>query len=87
MTRLLASPLHNLLAGFAFLLTVGAIATAAYVGAGWSLGDAFYMVVITLYTVGYDEVRPIDTATLRTITIALILAGCTGMIFVTGAQE
>ncbi|MEJ0047470.1 MAG: potassium channel family protein [Rhodospirillales bacterium] len=66
-------------------LSSGAIATGAYVGEGWSLGDAFYMVVITIYTVGYDEVRPIDTPLLRTITLSLIVAGCTGMIFVTGA--
>ena len=85
MTGLLSSPLRNLLAGIAFLLTVAAIATFAYVGEGWSLGDALYMVVITIYTVGYDEVRPIDTPALRAITITLIVAGCTGMIFVTGA--
>jgi Trk K+ transport system NAD-binding subunit len=62
-----------------------AIATCAYVLAGWGWGDAFYMVMLTVFTVGYDEVNPIDTATLRTITLALIGFGCTGMIFVTGA--
>jgi Trk K+ transport system NAD-binding subunit len=30
-------------------------------------------------------VRPIDTAMLRTVTICLVVSGCTGMIFVTGA--
>jgi Trk K+ transport system NAD-binding subunit len=43
------------------------------------------MVVLTVYTVGYDEVRPIDTPELRGITIALIVLGCTGVIFLTGA--
>jgi voltage-gated potassium channel len=85
MTGLLSSPLRNLLAGIAFLLTVATVATFAFVGEGWSFGDAFYMVVVTIYTVGYDEVRPIDTPSLRAITIGLIFAGCTGMIFVTGA--
>ena len=51
---------------------------------GWGFGDVLYMVVLTVYTVGYDEVRPIDTAELRIITIALIVTGCTGMIFLTG---
>jgi voltage-gated potassium channel Kch len=51
---------------------------------GWGFGDALYMVVLTVYTVGYDEVRPIDTPELRAITIALIIIGCTGMIFLTG---
>ncbi len=84
-TGLLASPLRNLALGVGFTLTVIVCATLAYFMAGWSLGDAFYMVIITVYTVGYGEARPIDTGTLRTITIGTIVFGCTGMIFVTGA--
>jgi len=34
---------------------------------------------------GYNEVRPIDSPTLSAITIALIVLGCTGIIFLTGA--
>ncbi|MBV9538280.1 MAG: potassium channel protein [Acidisphaera sp.] len=60
-------------------------AISAYTALGWSVGDALYMVVLTVFTVGYDEVQPIDTAALRGVTIALIGFGCTGMIFVTGA--
>ncbi len=66
------------------MLVVSACATAAYVANGWRLGDALYMVVLTVYTVGYDEVVPINTPELRAITIALIVTGCTGMIFLTG---
>ena len=40
--------------------------------------------MLTVYTVGFDEVRPIDTPELRAVTIALIVTGCTGMIFLTG---
>ncbi len=68
-----------------FTLTVSLCAVLAYVGQGWSLGDALYMVVLTIYTVGFDEVRAIDTPALRLITIALIVSGCTGMIFLTGS--
>jgi voltage-gated potassium channel len=82
---LLSSPLRNLLAGIAYLLVVCAAATGAYVAYGWPLGDAFFMVVTTVFTVGYGEIRPVDTGVLRTVTVALIMAGCTGMIFVTGA--
>jgi Trk K+ transport system NAD-binding subunit len=85
MGTLLASPLRNLLGGLIFILAVGALASAAYVACGWPFADALYMVVITLYTVGYDEVRPVDTPVLRAVTIGLIVAGCTGMIFLTGA--
>jgi voltage-gated potassium channel len=85
MKRLLQSPLRNLAFGVLYILAVMAAATAAYTLAGWSLGDAFYMVVLTVYTVGYDEVRTVDTPVLRAITITLIVLGCTGMIFLTGA--
>jgi len=80
----LESPFRNLIVGLIYMAVVMAAATAAYVAAGWSLADAVYMVVLTVYTVGYDEVHAIDTPTLRAITIALIILGCTGMIFLTG---
>ncbi len=82
---LLGSPVRNLIYGTCFVLTVVTFATIAYWLAGWPLGDAFYMVVVTVYTVGYDEVHPVDTPLLRGITIGTIVFGCTGMIFLTGA--
>ena len=85
MSHLLASPLRNLLGGLLFILTVAGLAVLAYMVCGWSAGDALYMVVMTIYTVGYGEVRPVDTPALRAVTMALIVAGCTGMIFMTGA--
>jgi voltage-gated potassium channel len=84
MSGLLGSPLRNLIAGLIFMVAVGAAAVAGYMACGWSFGDALYMVVITVYTVGYDEVRPIDTTALRSVTLLLVAAGCTGMIFLTG---
>lgn len=77
------SPLRNLAAVLALVMAVGTAATLAYMAAGWSLSDASYMVLLTLYTVGYDEVRPIDTAYLRGVTIATMVLGCTGMILLT----
>lgn len=85
MLRLLASPLRNLVMGGIFVLTVCVLATCGYLAAGWHLGDALYMVVLTIYTVGYDEVRVINTPFLRANTMMLIILGCTGMIFLTGA--
>lgn len=83
--RFLGSPLRNLVLGVLYMLAVMALAVGAYVAAGWRLGDALYMVVITVYTVGYGETMPVDTPLLRGITIGLIVLGCTGMIFLTGA--
>ncbi len=82
---LLRSPVRNLVFGVAFVLLVIDFATLAYWLMGWPLGDAFYMVVVTVYTVGYGEVHPVDTPLLRAITLATIVLGCTGMIFLTGA--
>ena len=80
-----ASPVRNLIGGLCFVLAVMAIAIVAYMALGWSFGDALYMTVITVYTVGFDEVHPIDTMALRAVTIGLVVLGCTGMIFLTGA--
>ena len=85
MNRALASPIRNLAGGMGFVLLVMALAIAGYVHLGWSWGDALYMVVLTVFTVGYGEVHPINTPELRAITIGLIWFGCTGMIFLTGA--
>ena len=82
---LLASPSRNLIVGLLYMAVVMTAATISYRLAGWSLGDALYMVIITVYTVGFQEVHPLDTALLRTITISTIVLGCTGVIFLTGA--
>jgi voltage-gated potassium channel len=81
----LDSPVRNLIMGVTFTVTVMMLATAAYMSVGWNFRDALFMVVITVFTVGYEEVRPIDTTALSAITIALIVLGCTGIIFLTGA--
>jgi voltage-gated potassium channel len=85
MDRLLGSPLRNLTTVIGFMLAVVALATLAYMAVGWSFTDALYMVVMTIYTVGYEEVRPINTPYLHALTMGLIVVGCTGMILATGA--
>ena len=84
-SRLGESPVRNLTGGLFYMAVVITLATLAYILSGWSFGDAFYMVILTVFTVGYGEVRPIDTVDLRVITIATIVLGCTGIIFLTGA--
>ena len=84
-SRLSDSPARNLTGGLLYMAVVIALATLAYILSGWSFDDAFYMVILTVFTVGYGEVRPIDTLDLRVITIATIVLGCTGIIFLTGA--
>jgi voltage-gated potassium channel Kch len=84
-TGLLDSPVRNIIVGVAFTLTVMLCAIAGYMALGWSFRDALYMVIITVYTVGYSEVRPIDTPASNLITMGLIVLGCTAIIFLTGA--
>ncbi len=81
----LGSPLRNLGAALAFVAAVWALATTGFVLSGWTWSDAFYMVTLTIFSVGYGEVHPIDTAWLRALDIATIILGCTGMIVLTGA--
>jgi voltage-gated potassium channel len=85
MTGLFDSPVRNLTVGVAYTITVMIVATVAYMRVGWSFRDAIYMVIVTVYTVGYSEVRPINTPALNVITLSLIVFGCTGVIFLTGA--
>ncbi len=82
---LMGSPLRNLAAVITFMVALIAVETAGYMAAGWSFTDAFYMVILTVYTVGFQEVRPIDTPVLHALTLSTIVFGCTGMILLTGA--
>jgi len=79
------SPLRPLINGVIYILIVIVLGTTGYLIAGWTFSDSFYMVIITLFTVGYDEVHPIVSPGMRALTICLIVLGCTGMIYLTGA--
>ena len=48
--------MHGLYIGLLMFLGVIAAGTAAYKLEGWHLSDAFYMVIITVFSVGYEEV-------------------------------
>ncbi len=78
-------PSRNLIYGLLFLAAVVPVAVIGYMSAGWSFEDSLYMVIITVFSVGYDEVHPVDTVWLHLVTSGLIVLGCTGMIFLTGA--
>lgn len=65
----------HILRGLLSVAAVTAWGVAGYMLMGWSLGDAFYMVVVTISSVGYGEVRPVDSAWLRGHTVMLIGMG------------
>ncbi|NJM76557.1 MAG: potassium channel protein [Acaryochloridaceae cyanobacterium RU_4_10] len=61
------------------------VAVFGYILAGWPWMDAIYMVVITVFGVGYGEVHPITSPLLRIFTICVIIAGTTSAVYVVGA--
>jgi voltage-gated potassium channel Kch len=83
--ELLGSPGRTLASIVIFVLAVVVLATGAYMAAGWSFSEAIYMVLLTVYTVGYGEVHPINTPFLHAVTMGTMILGCTGMILLTGA--
>ncbi|MCB1210002.1 MAG: NAD-binding protein [Verrucomicrobiales bacterium] len=84
MSKTLSRPQANLLYAAAFVAAVMVVFTLGYRFAGWSWGDAIYMVIITAFSVGFGEVMPVTDPWLRAWTVALIVLGCTGIIFITG---
>jgi len=77
-------PLHRLCVGLLFFIFVCLLATVGYMAAGWNLMDAVYMVIITIFGVGYGEVQPIQSNGLRVLTISLIVAGYSTAIYIVG---
>ncbi len=76
--------LKRLLTTLVFFLITCAVVGSVYVAHGWEPADALYMVVITIFGVGYGEVRPIDTLTLRTVTMMLIVVSYGCVIYIAG---
>ncbi|MDD5510252.1 MAG: potassium channel family protein [Dehalococcoidales bacterium] len=79
------NPFKRLRQGLIILICIVAAGTIGYMYIeGWSFGEAVYMTVITIATVGYGEVHPLS-ATGRIFTIVLIAGGVSGAAFVLGA--
>lgn len=67
------------------VLTLGVGTVGFRVIEGYSLFDAFYMTLITITTVGYQEIRPLSHGG-RIFNSFLILFGVTAMFFAVGAM-
>ncbi|NET37456.1 MAG: potassium channel protein [Cyanothece sp. SIO1E1] len=75
---------QRILTGTVFFTLSIVIAVVGYIWFGWTLLDAVYMVVITIFGVGYGEVQPLETPAQRIFTIFVILAGTTSAIYIVG---
>ena len=65
----------RIIAGVIFFSLTTLFAVAGYMMAGWGFLDAIYMVVITIFGVGYGEVKPLASPVLKLFTIFVIVAG------------
>jgi voltage-gated potassium channel len=83
-TERMNSSWRRILIGASFLATTSVIAVFGYMLAGWNFLDAIYMVVITVFGVGYGETRPVDDPRLKVFTMGVIIAGCSSGIYVVG---
>ncbi len=79
-----SAPFRKIVTGVVLFLFVCIVAVIGYVAAGWELDDAIYMVVITIFGVGYGEVNPIESPGLRALTIMVIVAGYGAVIYTVG---
>jgi voltage-gated potassium channel len=69
------NPFLRLRLALLLVIALAAVGTAGFVGIEhYSWLDALYMTVITLSTVGFDEVRPLDTGG-KLFTMGLIIVG------------
>lgn len=78
------SPMKRITIGMSILAATFGIATGVYMFQGDSFVDATYMVVITLFSVGYGEIGPVDTPSARVFTMFVIIVGCSSVLYVSG---
>lgn len=78
------SPTRKVLLGVGLFIGVCSVAVLGYMVAGWPAGDAAYMVVITIFGVGYGEVQPVDSWPLRLLTTMVIVGGYGAVFFALG---
>jgi voltage-gated potassium channel len=75
---------RRILAGIVVFAAVCVAAVVGYLIAGWPLVDAVYMVIITIFGVGYGEVQPVQSWALRGLTMAVIVVGYGAVIYTIG---
>jgi len=81
------APAKNIFSKFRrSLFVLAAVFTVCVTGYhlyGWNLIDSAYMVIITMFSVGYGEVHPLDPVG-KIFTMFVIIAGTSAVVFVIG---
>jgi voltage-gated potassium channel len=73
--------LNRILTGAMFFAITIVVAIIGYMVFGWTLLESTYMVVITIFGVGYGEVKPLETSAEKIFTITVIIAGTSSAIY------
>lgn len=82
----MSHPSRQLIYGSIAFLSILVAAVIGYVIIDHSsVLDAFYMVVLTIFGVGYEEAVPVESPLAKIFTIVVIISGCTTLLFILGA--
>ncbi len=82
---LIIPALMRLRIGLVVLGVIFVVAVCGYWLAGWTLLDSIYMVVVTLSTVGYEEIHDLSNSPgLQVFTILLIVFGASTALYIVG---
>ena len=76
--------LRKLRRSLLYLLAVFTVSVLGYLSFGWSLIDSVYMVVITMFSVGFEEVHPLVTVWQKIFTMLVIIGGTSAVVFIIG---
>ncbi len=77
-------PARRLVLGSLLFFLVSLAAVFGYRLQGWTWLDSIYMVVITVFGIGYGEVHPPENAWQQSYTIGVIIFGYASMLYVVG---
>lgn len=75
---------QRIITGAIFFAITLVVAVIGYTLLGLSLLDSVYMVVITVFGVGYGEVKPLETPAEKLFTIMVIIAGTSSAVYIVG---
>jgi voltage-gated potassium channel len=70
--------------GVLFFVATLITSIVGYICFGWTSLEAVYMVVITIFGVGYGEVRPLQTPAEKIFTMLVIISGTTSAVYIVG---
>jgi voltage-gated potassium channel len=75
---------RSILPSTLFFAVVILVSTFGYIELGWPPFYALYMVIITVFSVGFGETQPVDTVAERIWTMLVIIGGWAGVVVTLG---